>query len=83
MVSKYQITGILQKNGRNNDLSKQKQQFNSDRHGNAAKFTDLEQKQRQKSGAPAAKKTDSVQRLDGIMSSARLSHDQFLNSLGK
>lgn len=83
MVSKYQITGVLNKSGRNNDLSKQKHQFNSDRHGNAARLIDLEQKQRQKPAAPVATKSDSVQRLDGSTGSARRLHDQFLAKLGK
>lgn len=78
MVSKYQITGILHKNTRNDDLSRL-HKFNPDPHGNMEKLRDFGRQQLKQSGT---KKTDSVQRFDGgSKSNAHRLHEEFLNSL--
>lgn len=81
MVSKYQITGILHKNNRNDDLSRL-HKFNPDPHGNMEKLRDFGRQQLNQSGTKKTDaKADAVQRFDGEMSSAHRLHEEFLNSL--
>lgn len=84
MVSKYQITGILHKNNRNDNLSRL-HKFNNDVHNNMEKLRALgmsQLKQCSTASTSGTKKTDSVQRFDGgSKSNAHRLHEEFLNSL--
>lgn len=87
MVSKYQITGILHKNNRNDNLSRL-HKFNNDVHNNMEKLRALgmsQLKQCSTASTSGTKKTDAkadaVQRFDGEMSSAHRLHAEFMASL--
>lgn len=84
MVSKYQITGILQKSGRNDDHLSRLHKYNPDPHGNMEKLRDFgrqQLKQSRTSGTSGTKKTDSVMRFDGEMSTAHRLHEEYMASL--
>lgn len=89
MVSKYQITGILQKSGRNDDYLSKLHKYNNDVHSNTEKLRALgmsQLKQCSTASTSGTKKTDAkadaVQRFDGgSKSNAHRLHEEFLNSL--
>lgn len=84
MVSKYQITGVLHRDVRNEGNLSRLHKFSPDVHNNAEKLRELGMRQLKQSSTASTsgtKKTDSVQRLDDSTSTAHRLHEEYLNSL--